>query len=206
MYDDLRNFFIEGVLSDHDAYEDARSLKEAGLSIDVRLAVHACTSMFHMADHVFQEAPSTTSAFPFRTLADYQKYLIGECSEFAVVRDCANAHKHRVLNRGKVLISSASALQEVIVVTQYSDSEGLYSIAEKEVRVTLLDGSIKKLHEALRAVREMWWIELQRRGAMLDELFEGDGHDRNVARRKNRSQTAALSPEVRSFARDSGEV
>ena len=166
MYDDLRNFFVECVLADHDAYEEARSLKEAGLSIDLRLAVHACTSMFHMADHVFKESPSSVVPFAFTSLGDYQKHLIGICPGFQVVRDCANAHKHRVLTRGRPLISSVAALQELAVITQYEDSDGPYSIAEKEVRATLNDGSVAKLHEALRSVRDMWWGELLRLGVI----------------------------------------
>ena len=76
MYDGLRNFFVECVLADHNAYREARSIKIAGLSMDLRLAVHACSSMFHLADHVFDEFKNTNSTFPFKSLKGSYPYNI----------------------------------------------------------------------------------------------------------------------------------
>jgi len=166
MYDGLRNFFVECVLADHDAYREARDIKIAGLSIDLRLAVHACSSMFHLADHVFDEFNSTSSIFPFRSLKDYQTYLVNLCPDFEIVRDCANVHKHRRLTRHTPLLSSAESLEEVVVTTEYQDDKGAYAIAEKEIQVKLDNGTIKILHECLDSVRHMWWDELLRLGVM----------------------------------------
>lgn len=162
MYDGLRNFFVECVLADHDAYREARSIKIAGLSIDLRLAVHACSSMFHLADHVFEEFRSTGSTFPFSSLRDYQAHLVSLCSHFEIIRDCANVHKHRHLTRHTPLLSSAESLEEVVVMTEYQDDKGLYRIAEKEIHVKLDDGTVRVLHECLDSVRAMWWDELVR--------------------------------------------
>lgn len=162
MYDGLRNFFVECVLADHDAYREARSIKIAGLSIDLRLAVHACSSMFHLADHVFEEFRSTGSTFPFSSLRDYQAHLVSLCSHFEIIRDCANVHKHRHLTRYTPLLSSAESLEEVVVMTEYQDDKGLYRIAEKEIHVKLNDGTVRVLHECLDSVRAMWWDELVR--------------------------------------------
>lgn len=166
MYDSLRNFFVECVLADHDAYREARSLKVAGLSIDLRLAVHACSSMFHLADHVFDEFRDTDSSFPFNSLKEYQNHLVSLCPDFEIVRDCANAHKHRRLTRHTPLLSSAESLQEVVVITEYQDDKGKYRIAEKKIHIKLDDGTIKILHECLDSLRHMWWDELLRLGVM----------------------------------------
>jgi hypothetical protein len=166
MYDGLRNFFVECVLADHDAYREARNLKIAGLSIDLRLAVHACSSMFHLTDHVLDEFKGTTSTFPFTSLKGYQTHLVGLCPDFAIIRDCANAHKHRRITKHNPLISSAEALEEVVLVTDYQDEEGLYRIAEKQIHVKLNDGTVKVLHECLDSVRYMWWDELVQLGVM----------------------------------------
>lgn len=166
MYDGLRNFFVECVLADHDAYREARDTKIAGLSIDLRLAVHACSSMFHLADHVFDEFSCTGSIFSFNSLKDYQSYLVNLCPNFEIVRDCTNVHKHRRLTRHTPLLSSAESLEEVVVMTEYQDEKGTYRIAEKEIRVKLDDGTVKILHECLDSVRRMWWDELLRLGVM----------------------------------------
>jgi hypothetical protein len=162
MYDGLRNFFVECVLADHDAYREARSIKSAGLSNDLRLAVHACSSMFHLVDHVFEEFNDTGPTFPFKSLREYQDYLSNLCPDFKIIRDCTNVHKHRSITRHTPLLSYAGSIEEVVVVTEYQDDKGIYRIAEKEIYVNLNDGNIKVLHECLDSVRSMWWDELVR--------------------------------------------
>ena len=168
MYDGLRNFFVECVLADHDAYRESRELKVAGLSIDLRLAVHACSSMFHLVDHVYEDFKGDVAIFPFHNIKEYQTHLAQVCPDFEIVRDCANVHKHRRLTRHSPLITSADALEEVIVMTEYLDDNGTYRIAEKEIRVKLDDGTIKILHKCLDSVRLMWWDELEKLNVMDD--------------------------------------
>jgi hypothetical protein len=170
MYDDLRSFFIECVLADHDAYIEARELKVAGLRIDLRLAIHACSSMFHLADHVFHEFNGKRPDFNFNKIEEYWNYLIGLCDDFEMMRDCTNVHKHSRISRTGRLLSSANQLHEVIVYTHYHDEKGKYIIAEKEIRVTLDNGGIKVFHKCLESVRDMWSSELFRLG-IIDKNF-----------------------------------
>ena len=162
MYDDLRNFFVECLLADHNAFREAKSLKVAGLSIDLRLAIHACSSMLHMADHVFVELAGVDTSFVFASLGAYHNHLCSLASEFKIITDCANAHKHRRLSRNNPTFTSVTSIQEVVVVTEYRDDIGIYRIAEKKIHVKLSDGRILLIHECLDAVREMWWRELQK--------------------------------------------
>jgi hypothetical protein len=162
MYDGLRNFFFECVLADYDAYRKERDIKIAGLSTDLRLAVHSCSSMFHLVEHIFDRFGNTSQSFTFQSLKDYQAHLVNLCPDFEIVRDCANVHKHRHLNRHTPRLSSAESLQEVIVITEYQDSKGSYRIAEKEIHINLDDGTTRVLHECLDFVRRMWWDELIR--------------------------------------------
>lgn len=169
MYDDLRSFFVECVLADHDAYIEARELKVAGLRIDLRLAIHACLSMFHLADHVFHEFKGKRSDFNFKKEEEYWNYLIGLCDDFEMMRDCANVHKHSRIRREGRLLSFAKQLQEFVVYTHYHDEKGKYIIAEKEIRVTLDNREIKVFHKCLESVRNMWSSELFRLG-IIDSL------------------------------------
>lgn len=164
MYDDLRSFFVECVLADHDAFREARALKIAGLSTDLRLAIHTCSSMLHMADHVYDELSEANSSFTFTSLKDFHSYLCGLTPEFKIVTDCANAHKHRRLSRHNPALADASSIQEVVVVTEFNDEKGIYRIADKEIHIRLSDGRIQLMHICLDAVREMWWSELHRLG------------------------------------------
>jgi hypothetical protein len=166
MYDGLRNLFVECVLADHDAYREIRDLKIAGLSGDLRLAMHTCSSMFHLADHTFEDFRRTGSTFSFQSLKAYQSHLVGLCPAFAIVRDCSNVHKHRHLTRHSPLVSSAESIEEIVVVTEYRDDMGKYRIAEKEIHIKLDDGTIEIMHECLDAVRHMWSDELHRLGVM----------------------------------------
>lgn len=166
MYDDLRNFFVECLLADHDAFREAKQLKIAGLSTDLRLAIHACSSMLHMADHVHAELSETDPSFTFPSLGAYHGHLCGLTAEYKIITDCANAHKHRRVSRHNPVLTSATSIQEVIVVTEYSDENGIYRIAEKEIHIKLSDGRVQLMHECLDAVREMWWRELQRLGVL----------------------------------------
>lgn len=166
MYDDLRNFFVECLLADHDAFREARQLKIAGLSTDLRLAIHACSSMLHMADHVHAELSETDPSFIFTSLGAYHGHLCGLAAEYKIITDCANAHKHRRLTRNDPALTSATSIQEVVVVTEYSGENGIYRIAEKEIHIKLSDERVQLMHECLDAVREMWWRELQWLGVL----------------------------------------
>ncbi len=64
---------------------------------DIRLAMNAALSAFHMADYVFAEYrisdPSKLSGYINKS--DYRtKVLCAACSEFELLQDVANAHKH----------------------------------------------------------------------------------------------------------------
>jgi hypothetical protein len=167
MYDNLRDFFVECVLADHDAYIEAKELKSAGLRIDLRLAVHTCSSMLHLADHIVKSNPPISS---FTSLNLYINYLDSKCSDFKIVRDCANAYKHHQITLHNPLINSSKQLSEVVILTTYHDEKGKYCIAEKEIQVELNDGTIKILHECIESVRNMWSIELLALG-VIDSLY-----------------------------------
>lgn len=166
MYDGVRNLFVESVLADHDAYEKVRRNGVAGESNDLRNAMHAATSMFHFSDHIFREFKGNAKAFSFKRLKDYHDYLIQKCSDFSLLRDCANAHKHAHLTRHNPSVLTADSMSEVIVITKYQDEKGPYAIAEKEIHIELKDGSTRVLHEILANVRSMWWDELSRLGVI----------------------------------------
>jgi hypothetical protein len=150
MYDSLRDFFVECVLADHDAYIESREIKEAGLRIDLRLAIHTCSSMFHLVDHIFAQFKEDDKNSKFGSLKNYQSHLTMQCPDFEIIRDCANAHKHYEIDRHAPLIKSVKQLSEVLAMTTYYDDKGKYCIAEKEIHACLSDGTIKILGDCLQ--------------------------------------------------------
>ena len=132
MYDGIRNYFIKCALADYGCYVDYKGIKQVGQNVDIRLAMHACSSMLHLADHVLDELKTTLEARGIKSLREYHTHLAKRCADFCVVRDCANAHKHRSLTEHSPCISGAESIQEVVVLTEYKDTEGPYRIAEKK--------------------------------------------------------------------------
>jgi hypothetical protein len=197
MYDGIRNYFVECVLADHDVYVDYRATKQAGLNVDLRLAVHACSSMLNLADHVFEEMKAILTARSINKLRDYHSHLERLCPEFKIIRDCANAHKHRRLTKHNPCISGAESIEEAVVITEYVDEDGPYRIAEKEVHVSLLDGTTIVLHEALKSVRKMWWDEMTQLGVMQPRAHAPSTPGKQVPIREQLGESAFLQIKIR---------
>ena len=74
---------------------------------DQRKAMNAALSAFHMCDYVWKTYHISDPAKVFQQTAstyDFALYLIGhECSDFTLIRDLANAHKHMKLNQNPTL-------------------------------------------------------------------------------------------------------
>jgi len=166
VYDGLRNTFVECVLADHDAYKTRRAQKEVGQNVDLRLAMTSCLSMFHFHEHVFGQLHAHPLLAGIPRPKSYEQYLVSVCRELAVVRDAAHVHKHHTLGHRDRVLTSVMDVESVVIATEYRDDAGSYRIAEKEIRVTLGDGSRVILHECLAATRQMWWAELERLGVL----------------------------------------
>jgi len=163
MLEDSRSYFVNNVLPDFQAYDQFRQRMEAGINNDLRLAAAAATSMAHLSDHLFDELRGTPG-FTFSQLGDYHSHLKSLCLDFDLLKDCANAYKHRNLTKKNAKVRRFQDIAEFVVLTEYTDHDGPYRVATKEVRVKLSDGTQRVLYDVLRNVRNMWFDELERRG------------------------------------------
>lgn len=156
MFDGTHNFFVESVLANYEEYVQERQTPRTGKSNDLRLAVNAVTSLYHMREHM---PPSYT-----KTRCD----LATTCLDYDLLGDIANACKHGVLdsNRRVPLVASADALSEVVVITEYEDDQGPFHMSTKTIEVSLADGTTRELGEVLHNVLNMWIGELHDLGIL----------------------------------------
>lgn len=152
MFDDFAAYFYENIVASYVAYRDVRENETHGRSQDTRAALVAATALYHLREHI----PTTKQKT--------RKEIASECPDYDVLGDVVNAAKHRELDRGAPKLRSAEDIYELTVITQYEDSEGTYSDAQKVVMVKLLDGTEKDILECLTNVMNYWGNEFVRLG------------------------------------------
>ena len=83
------NFWTEHVRPNYEEYKRKPA--------DIRRAMNAALSAFHMADYVFTEyrASNPSKICGHSAIGTYRRGVLGaECSDFMLLGDVANAHKH----------------------------------------------------------------------------------------------------------------
>lgn len=148
VFHDLEAYFYENVATAFDACRRVREESKAGISQDLRSVITAATVLFHFREHV----PSPHN--------ETRAQVAAKCPDYDLLGDIVNASKHRDLTRGNPQINSASDIYEIVVITEFEDSDGRYTNAEKQVLVKLKDGSERDVFEILTNVINFWGAEL----------------------------------------------
>jgi hypothetical protein len=116
-----------------------------------------------MADYVWtsyhQDAPS--KVFRAETTRKYCEHLTEHCSDFALLRDVAEAHKHMRLDRPasparRIRSSSSSRTENIPGDALGSGGLGSFVLGGEAVVIDLDDGTQRIFGEVLRNVIEMW--------------------------------------------------
>lgn len=144
MFQDIQTLFYENVLVPYKEYRDARLVRVAGRYRDLRLGLAAAASAYHFREHL--RPPNAIE----------RKDVIATCPEFALLGDVVNASKHGELTKGNPDLAEASAINELIMVTEYADDAGSYQAVDKAIELTLKDGTKRLLHQVLRPVVNFW--------------------------------------------------
>lgn len=93
---------------------------------DLRLAYHACISLFSLRDWIFDERRNTDWTYngigrePFKQISELQNSLRDIEPSFDCVSDIANAAKHKVLERGYTALYGAANTEIKRVATMIS--------------------------------------------------------------------------------------
>jgi hypothetical protein len=147
----LRDFFEKHVLAN---YRDWLACP-----LDERLAKNAVNDANNMAARVFRywQNRDVREIQRARTEGEYRDILSSrECSDFGLVRDVADAHKHFELDRAnRRVTSSAQTGRGQIGVGEGGFGEGKFGGGAQLV-VTLDDGTKRPLSAIMKNVIEMW--------------------------------------------------
>ena len=156
---DIRSRFMQHSLLDLKSYQEGLEDGRFGFNVDTdaKRAVNLAISLYHMTDHM-----------PTKEFDRWYR----ECQSLLLVQNIANIYKHNGLDlnrpqyrRRPPLVTTSDAVWQTLVITMYEDKQGPYSIAYKEVMVTLDDGSEKELTPVLFGVFNFWIDELDKLGS-----------------------------------------
>lgn len=152
MFDSIRSYFVRNVLANYKSYRNSIEEKETGVHNDLRLAINAATSLYHMREHM----PKSHQ----KSRAEIAKI----CSNYDLLGDVVNASKHQILDRGDPKLNSAEKIEEIVLITEYEDEKGKYYDAEKKIIAHLKDGSEVDIDKILRDVANFWVNEMNKLG------------------------------------------
>jgi len=144
MFDDLASYFYENVVEAFNDYLNAKNSGTAGRSRDIRAATAATAALYHLREHLPKNCALKSATICLK------------CPDYSLLGDVANAAKHHSLTRGTPQISSATQIQEQIVLTEYEDEKGPYHWIENSVQVKLTNGSERDVLEVLINVMNYW--------------------------------------------------
>lgn len=145
MFEDVHTYFYENVLTSFRDYEDRMSISKTGLSIDLRKALVAATSLFHFREHLSEEHKKSRSEFA------------KICSDYDLLGDIVNSAKHKKLTRDWKYLNSSDSVNELVILTKFNDEQGEYYFSEKIILVKIIDGSERDLFDVLTNVLNMWY-------------------------------------------------
>lgn len=158
MFDSIRSYFVKDVLANYKSYRKSIEEKETGVNNDLRLAINAATSLYHMREHM----PKSNQ----KSRAEIAKI----CPSYDLLGDIVNASKHHTLDQGNPKLKSAEKIEEIVLMTEYEDEEGIYYDAEKKIFAYLEDGTTVDIDKILRDVANYWISEMNKLGYNFPEI------------------------------------
>jgi hypothetical protein len=135
--------------------------------IDERRAMNAILSLNQMTDWFYHEIKSNPSQLALAaSVSDLRKHLAqNECSDFQLIWDVADAHKHFKLDRksAKVIGAEMTSIQKTQYVEEGYWDDG-YVEDEDELVVDLGSGDLRSIIVFAQRIYEMWERLLAKHG------------------------------------------
>lgn len=125
---------------------------------DIRLAMNAVVSLYHMTDHFWYayESVDPVRVFGTKSTNQFRNNLAQQFSHFAVVRDVAEAHKHMELDRKSRVLTESK--QTAVGATGFGEAgfgTGPFG-GEPSIVVKLDDNSKHHLIYLAEEVKGLW--------------------------------------------------
>ena len=129
---------------------------------DLRKIIHAVSSLYHLHEWLFRQYETTPAKiYECASSSDFRKHLIDhECSDFALLRDLADANKHFLLGRQSAQITTANQMKTRSTVWREGSwaksawAEGSWGKLKTIVRLD--DGKSRIISDVAKNVYEMW--------------------------------------------------
>ena len=135
----------------HEGLEDG--IFGFNIDSDAKRAVDFATSLYHTCDYM--------------PTKDFDRWY-RECPDLFLTQNIANIYKHNGLDVSRPqyrnrppLVTTPDSVWQTLVLTIYRDKQGEYTIAHKEVIVTLDDKSERELTSVLYRVYNFWIDKLK---------------------------------------------
>lgn len=145
-----QHFFDAYVVPNHDAW--------LAQPTDLRLAMNATVSLYHMADHFWHTyaAIEPVRVFCKGSSGQFRTELAKRNNEYSLLRDVAEAHKHMKLDRSTRSVTETR--QTAVGSTGYGEAgygTGPYG-GGPSIVVELDDGEKRHLSYLAQTVRALW--------------------------------------------------
>ncbi|MEZ0608131.1 hypothetical protein ACAW74_06435 [Fibrella sp. WM1] len=145
MHSDIKTQFLLEVQQSYLSYLSIKKNMHMGDSTDLRKAMECATPMYHFGEHLADYLSKDFNK-------EFNEEIKRDCSDYSLLKDVVNVHKHRKINRGKISLSNINQVQEVLCIIEFKDFIGKYTEAEKMILLTLDDGRERDLLEVLTNV------------------------------------------------------
>ena len=152
---ELRKYFMQHVRLAFKSYRNGLEDGIFGFNIDTdaKRAIDFATSLYHTCDYM--------------PTKDFDRWY-RECPYLFLIQNIANIYKHNGLDANRPqykkrlpLVTTPDSVWQTLVFTIYKDEQGKYTIAHKEVIVTLDDKSERELTPVLYKVYNFWIDKLK---------------------------------------------
>jgi len=144
------DYFYTQAVANHDAW--------LAQPTDIRLAMNAAVSLYHMADHYWHSYSRTEPTRVFSTLnaGAFRSEMAKANGHFKILRDVAEAHKHMELDRSSRVVTNANQT----AVGAMGFGEGGYGTGpyggSPSIVIKLDDGTKQHLSYLAGEVKELW--------------------------------------------------
>ncbi len=157
-----RHHFLQVVLPAYEQFGNTLTDGIAGDHRDLLAAGRAAEACLNLADHLATD-PTCRDRIPGAPKSkSYVTQLTKQYDNFAIIRDIANAFKHRVISRVDRTIDSIDSVKEHVALIRFTDSEGYYYASRKLVIVSLRDGRRLYVGDVLFGCIGDWMREMLR--------------------------------------------
>lgn len=142
MHDNIKTYYYENIIIPYYDYIEEKQERNFGRSNDIKKATDCALKLYHLPEHLSSK-PSCND-------------IISQCPAYEILRDITNLSKHKTITKYVPLVSNASQISELVIMTTFEDEEGEYSDSDKVVQITKDDGTKMFLHDVLYEVICFW--------------------------------------------------